>query len=133
MTSPSKRGRVGYANPPEETRFKQGNTYGKRKRKRKATQFTPFEDFEAVLNHKIRVTINAQTWKVPIYEALLLRLRELANSGNYRAIKMIEKIRLALPEKFQPSPDDDWFGDLGIRTRLKLEALLAKAEREDEE
>lgn len=133
MSGPSKRKNVGYKNPPAETQFKAGNTYGKRKRRRKVRQFTAFDDFEAVLNHKVPVTINGETTKVPIYEALLLRLRELANTGSARAIKMVEKIRVAMPEKYQSQPNNDGIEEMGIRTQLELEALLEKAQKAKEE
>lgn len=129
MTKPSKKGEVGYGRPPIETQFKPGNGFGKRKRKRKVKPLDPFQDIEAVLNHRVSVTIAGEVCKVPIYEALLLRLREVASTSNARALRTIEKIRQGMPviDNYE-SQMEKW--DLaGIELDLALEGILSRAKK----
>lgn len=133
MTKPTSKGDVGYGRPPAETQFKPGNSFGKRKRKRKVKPLDAYNDIEAVLNHRVPITIAGEVYKVPIYEALLLRLREVASTGNARALKMIEKIRQGMPviDDYQAQLDD--WNRISFQTRLKLDRLVARAKSVREE
>lgn len=79
---------VGYKKPPEHTRFKKGKSGNPRGRPR-----TP-EDLNTVLNRvltrKVRLKDNDQT--LPIREALLWKLRDLALQGDRQALALQRRI-----------------------------------------
>ena len=79
---------VGYMNPPEHTRFKKGKSGNPRGRPKKR------EDLNTVLqrglNRKIRVKDNDQ--KLPIRDALICKLRELALQGDKQALALQRRI-----------------------------------------
>jgi hypothetical protein len=79
---------VGYMNPPEHTRYKKGKSGNPRGRPKKR------EDLNTVLqrglNRKIRFKDNDQ--KLPIRDALILKLRELALQGDKQALALQRRI-----------------------------------------
>lgn len=88
---------VGYGHPPKATRFKTNNTYGKRKRKPRRLHLSPYDAFERVLNQRIPLTLEGERRRIPIAEALILKLRELALSGDRRAIKLVQQLQKTIP------------------------------------
>lgn len=65
---------VGYMSPPEHTRFKKGKSGNPRGRPRKQEDLNNL--LNRVLKRKVRVKDNDR--KMPIREALIWKLRELA-------------------------------------------------------
>ena len=87
---------VGYAKPPKKTRFKKGrsgNPYG---RPRKKPDF--YTELTRVLRETVTVTIEGQSERVTVQQALLLRLRDEAMRGEVWAGKLIQKVIGAFPE-----------------------------------
>lgn len=91
---------VGYMHPPAHTRFKKGKSGNPRGRPRK--QHDTITVLERVLCRKVRVT--GQEKRIPIRDALMLKLRELALQGDKRAIAMQRRI---LDEAGVGAPEDD--------------------------
>jgi len=87
---------VGYAKPPKKTRFKKGrsgNPYG---RPRKKPDF--YTELTRVLRETVTVTIEGQSERVTVQQALLLRLRDEAMRGEVWAGKLLQKVIDAIPE-----------------------------------
>jgi beta-lactamase class A len=79
---------VGYMNPPEHTRYKKGKSGNPRGRPRKPEDLNTF--LQRVLNRKIRVKDNDR--KLPIRDALIWKLRELALQGDKQALALQRRI-----------------------------------------
>ncbi|WP_300550500.1 DUF5681 domain-containing protein [Roseovarius sp.] len=79
---------VGYMKPPEHTQFKKGKSGNPRGRPRKREDLNTV--LHRVLNHKVRVKDNDQ--KLPIRDALMWKLRELAVSGDKQAMALQRRI-----------------------------------------
>ena len=80
---------VGYCSPPLHSRFQKGqsgNPNGRPKRPE-----TPYTVLQKVLKRK--VAVKGENRKIRIDEALIRRLRDLALSGDRRAITLHRKIR----------------------------------------
>lgn len=96
---------VGYKNPPEHTRFKEGESGNPRGRPRKQ------EDLNIILNRvlkrKVRVKDNDQ--KLPVRDALMWKLRELALQGDKQAMalqrRIIDESGIADPNAYSPEED----------------------------
>jgi hypothetical protein len=96
---------VGYKNPPEHTRFKEGESGNPRGRPRKQ------EDLNIILNRvlkrKVRVKENDQ--KLPVRDALMWKLRELALQGDKQAMalqrRIIDESGIADPNAYSPEED----------------------------
>ena len=73
---------VGYMNPPEHTRYKKGKSGNPRGRPRKREDLNTV--LQRVLNRKVRVKDNDQ--KLPVQDALIWKLRELALQGDKQAL-----------------------------------------------
>lgn len=93
---------VGYMNPPEHTRFKKGKSGNPRGRPRKQEDLNTV--LHRVLNRKVRVKDNDQ--KLPIRDALMWKLRDLALQGDKQALALQRKILteagIGKPEPYPP-------------------------------
>ncbi len=79
---------VGYMSPPEHTRFKKGKSGNPRGRPRKQEDLNTL--LNRVLKRKVRVKDNDR--KMPIREALIWKLRELALQGDKQALALQRRI-----------------------------------------
>src|SRR5262249_33332635 len=75
---------VGYGKPPEYTRFKPGQSGNPKGRPKGVRNFET--DVKATLKASVKVTRDGRPRKVSTQEAMLLRLREKALSGDARAL-----------------------------------------------
>ena len=79
---------VGYMNPPRHTRFKKGKSGNPRGRPRKREE--PHTVLQRVLDRKI--SIKDEDRKIPMREALIRKLRELALQGDKQALALQRQI-----------------------------------------
>jgi len=91
---------VGYMNPPEHTRFNKGTTGNPRGRPRKSEDLNTV--LQRVLNRKVGIKDDDR--KMPIKEALIRKLRELALDGDKQALALQRRI---LTEAGCDEPDPD--------------------------
>ena len=93
---------VGYMNPPEHTQFKKGKSGNPRGRPRKREDLNTV--LHRVLNRKVRVKDNEQ--KLPIRDALIWKLRDLALQGDKQAMalqrRIIDESGIADPNAYSP-------------------------------
>jgi hypothetical protein len=93
---------IGYMNPPEHTRFRKGTSGNPRGRPRKREDLNTV--LARVLDRKVRVKDNDQM--MPIREALIWKLRELALQGDKQALalqrRIIDEAGLAQQESHSP-------------------------------
>ena len=93
---------VGYMNPPEHTRFKKGKSGNPRGRPRKREDLNTV--LHRVLNRKVRIKDNDQ--KLPIRDALMWKLLELALQGDKQAMalqrRIINESGIADPNTYSP-------------------------------
>lgn len=92
----------GYMKPPRNTRFKPGQS-GNSKGRPKVAE-TPYTALQKVLKRK--VVVKGQDRKIRLDEALIRRLRELALSGDRRAVALQQKI-LEMSGANQTDPSRD--------------------------
>ncbi len=94
--------KVGYMNPPHHTRFKKGKSGNPRGRPRKREDLNTV--LHRVLNRKVRTKDDDQT--MPIRDALMWKLRDLALQGDKQAIalqqRIIEEAGIADPNANSP-------------------------------
>lgn len=79
---------VGYMKPPAQHQFKKGKSGNPNGRSK--TVETPYTALQKVLDRK--VSLAGGGGKIPIREALLLQLRDLAHGGNRRAVALQQRI-----------------------------------------
>lgn len=122
----------GYMKPPAERQFKKG-TSGNPKGRPKTPE-TPYTALQKVLDRKVSLAGSGR--KIPIREALLLRLRDLAHGGDRRAVALQQRIlamaRPRLPE--DPRANEKSAGDRFLELTMahpELVAELLDAERAD--
>ena len=87
---------VGYARPPQHTRFKKGlsgNPYG---RPPKKPDF--YTELTRVLHDTVTITVEDEPQQVTVQQALLLRLRDEALRGEVWAGKLLQKVVEATPD-----------------------------------
>ncbi|MCE8519852.1 hypothetical protein KBY30_02550 [Ruegeria pomeroyi] len=94
--------KVGYMNPPQHTRFKKGKSGNPRGRPRKQEDLNTV--LHRVLNRKVRTKDDDQT--MPIRDALMRKLRELALQGDRQALalqrRIIDETGIADPDACSP-------------------------------
>jgi hypothetical protein len=94
---------VGYSSPPEHSRFKKGKSGNPRGRPRKREDLNTV--LQRVLNRKVRVKDNDR--QLPIRDALIWKLRELALQGDKQALALHKRILLEAgygePESKEPT------------------------------
>ena len=79
---------AGYANPPAQHRFKKGKSGNPRGRPRKQDDL--WSHMNRVLGRKVK--LQGGDDQIPIREALIRRLRELALAGDRRALELQRRI-----------------------------------------
>ncbi len=87
---------VGYARPPQHTRFKKGlsgNPYG---RPPKKPDF--YTELTRVLHDTVTITFEGGPQQVTVQQALLFRLRDQALRGEVWAGKLLQKVVEATPD-----------------------------------
>lgn len=93
---------VGYMNPPQHTRFKKGKSGNPSGRPRKLEDMNTVQ--YRVLNRKVRTRDDDQT--MPIRDALMRKLRELALQGDKQALslqrRIIDEAGIADPDACSP-------------------------------
>jgi len=80
--------KTGYMNPPEHTRFKKGKSGNPQGRPRKPKDLNTL--LQEVLNRKVRIKDDER--KIPIRDALIWKLRELALQGDKQAMTLQRRI-----------------------------------------
>jgi len=113
--------KAGFMNPPEHTRFKKGKSGNPRGRPRKPKDLNTA--LQKVLNRKVRIKDNEQ--KMPIRDALIWKLRELALQGDKQALflqrRIVEQANLAQVDVWDPEYDKELFlnalGNMGIKVK----------------
>lgn len=80
--------KTGYMNPPEHTRFKKGKSGNPQGRPRKPKDLNTL--LQKVLNRKVRIKDDER--KIPIRDALIWKLRELALQGDKQAMTLQRRI-----------------------------------------
>lgn len=79
---------VGYASPPVQHRFKKGKSGNPKGRPKKQDDL--WSHLNRVLNRKVK--LQGTDRQIPIREALIRRLRELALAGDRRALELQRRI-----------------------------------------
>ena len=79
---------AGYANPPAQHRFKKGKSGNPRGRPRKQDDL--WSHMNRVLGRKVK--LQGSDEQIPIREALIRRLRDLALAGDRRALELQRRI-----------------------------------------
>jgi hypothetical protein len=114
----------GYMKPPAERQFKKG-TSGNPKGRPKAVE-TPYTALQKVLDRKVSLAGSGR--KMPIREALLMRLRELAHGGDRRAVALQQSILAMAP----PKPIETPFVDVMDAKERFMKIALANSARAEE-
>ena len=94
--------KVGYRNPPKETRFKKGhsgNPKGRRSRKKSVE-----EAVRSILTEPVEIKVGGKLRKVPMFEAALMRLRMDALSGSPSERRQAIKLLRDMFPDFQIEP-----------------------------
>ena len=93
---------VGYMSPPEHSRFKKGQSGNPKGRPKKPDDI--YTHLQRVLKRKIKP--KGADRQMPISEALIRKLRELALSGDRRALalqrKILDDAAVAEARRFDP-------------------------------
>ena len=93
---------AGFMNPPKHTQFQKGKSGNPRGRPRKRDDLNTV--LERVLKRKVR--IRDEERKIPIRDALIWKLRELALQGDKQALalqrRIIEQAGLAQTDAYDP-------------------------------
>ena len=117
---------VGYGKPPKQTRFKKGLSGNPNGRPPKKPDL--YTELRRVLNELITVTIDGESERVTVQQALLLRLRDQALRGEVWAGKLLQKVIDAIPEGSTQYDGIEQAVNL-FRIKARLQLLL---ERNDE-
>lgn len=94
---------VGYANPPVHSRFKKGRSGNPRGRPKKPEDI--YSQMQKVLKRKVKLSDSTQ--RMTMKEALIYKLRELALSGDRRAMDMQRKILEEAETQRANNPDPE--------------------------
>ena len=120
---------VGYMNPPEHTRFKKGKSGNPLGRPRKREDLNTV--LHRVLKRKVRVKDNDQ--KLPIRDALMWKLRDLALNGDKQAIalqrRIIDESGIADPNAYTPEEDKKQM----LRALKKIREYMEQKEEDREQ
>lgn len=115
---------AGFMNPPKHTQFQKGKSGNPRGRPRKRDDLNTV--LERVLKRKVR--IRDEERKIPIRDALVWKLRELALQGDKQALALqrsiIEQAGLAQTDANDPAAKEE-------KLRKLLENMGAKVVRSE--
>jgi Family of unknown function (DUF5681) len=100
---------VGYGRPPKATQFAAGNKANPNGRPRGSRSLSAV--LQDIIQHRIAVTENGKTRRLPTIEVILRRLANDAMRGDQAAVKLL----IALVDRYASSPE----------TALRLTDLLA--------
>jgi len=117
---------VGYMNPPEHTRFKKGKSGNLRGRPRKREDLNTV--LQRVLNRKVRVKDNDR--KLPVRDALIWKLRELALQGDKQALALQRRI---IDEADVGQPREEMLHEMREQIVKSLERMGIKVIRSEDE
>jgi hypothetical protein len=87
---------VGFGKPPKRTQFKKGRSGNPKGRPPKKPDL--HSELTKVLRENVTIITDGQPETVTVQQALLLRLRDQALSGELWAGKLLQKVVAALPE-----------------------------------
>jgi hypothetical protein len=114
---------VGYMNPPKQTQFKKGKSGNPRGRPRKHKDLNTV--LQQVLNRKIRIKDDER--KMPLRDALIWKLRELALQGDKQALalqrRIIDESGIADPNAYSPEEEKQRM----IRALVAMGAKVVKS------
>ena len=117
---------VGFGKPPKHTRFKKGRSGNPKGRPRKKPDL--YNELTKVLREKVTRTVDGQTEKITVQQALLLGLRDQALLGEIWAGKLLQKVVAALPESGSEYREVDMSGVAERFFRLSNESARQKSE-----
>lgn len=87
---------VGYGKPPKQTQFKRGRSGNPNGRPRKKPDL--YSELTKVLHENVTVTIDGESKRLTVQQALLMRLRDQALRGEIWAGKLLQKVIDAMPD-----------------------------------
>jgi hypothetical protein len=113
---------VGYRRPPLEHRFKPGRSGNPRGRPPGIKGIEARLDDE--LNRMVRVQLEGRTRKVPMWQAVMMRMMQSALKGDWRAMQQVIALRLSrgTPE----SEVEEAIDELSDEETATLERMLAR-------
>jgi hypothetical protein len=118
---------VGYARPPQHTRFKKGLSGNPNGRPPKKPDF--YTELTRVLQDTVTITFEGEPQQVTVQQALLFRLRDEALRGEVWAGKLLQKVVDANPDS--GSLYDDIEREVQLFKALKaLELMVEESKRE---
>jgi hypothetical protein len=130
-TTPPEEYKVGRGKPPKHTQFpkdRSGNPKGRPKGSRNYDQIKL-----SVYNQLVTVIENGRKRKVTAYEAALMKVREMALSGNLAAFKIMDEDMKKIPPKDDKRGGLNFIVEYCIHEECKEAARAARevAERQD--
>ena len=117
---------TGFMNPPRHTRFKKGVSGNPRGRPRKPKDLNTV--LQQVLNRKVRIKDDER--KMPIRDALIWKLRELALQGDKQALSLQRRI---IEQAGLAQTDDDDAEETRKRILTALEHMGVKVTRSEDD
>jgi hypothetical protein len=91
MTTPPDDYKVGYGRPPQETRWKTGQSGNPRRKPKRAESIVDMVD--RLLLSQVKLTLNGEIKTVTALEAIVSQLQLKEMSGNPRASRILLKYR----------------------------------------
>jgi len=120
---------VGYKRPPLHSRFqpgKSGNPRGRPRRKRAIESIV-----DDLLGQKMWVTLDGRKKRVPVEEAILLRVREQALKGDQKAVRLLLDLKRGFAPVSEPGPAADELSQEDLAILACAGMLLTKQDDGD--